>query len=453
MTKLPRPLPQTADPQVQKLLRRFRFSLDGNPIYFRTDTTDREVFNDIFVREEYGCAGEDIREPRLIVDCGAYTGYSTLFFLEKYKNAHVIAVEPDPENFELCRLNLEPYTNRVTLVEAAIWSDDSELALHRGELADGREWATMVQPAKNDESPDVKGIDLGTLLRDSGFTEIDLLKMNIECSEREVFSKNYSKWLPYVKNMIVQLHDEHAEEAFFKAMLDYGFLFRRPPTLVACTEISPRAPEPTPGGKLSAKDNQLSNGDFEEIRVAPAQIVPGAWIAGSSDIALDWRVIVSDPQFSVALAVRTGRQLSGENALLIRVIEDQAVLQGTAPYAAIENTTVLFPKPNERWMIRAAVKSSGATASLTRGAYLFLRLYYDDGSSTDLRTEPLMELTEDYVERGGVVQIPQAPPGRILERATLWLYVWIANPGLEAIPAAAFAPWEVLFDDVVCSKI
>jgi hypothetical protein len=129
-------------------------------------------------------------------------------------------------------------------------------------------------------------------------------------------------------------------------------------------------------------------------------------------------------------------------------------LPGSAPYAAIENGSALFPEPGERWKIRAAVKSTGTAApALTRGVYMFLRLHYDDGSSSDLRTEPLMELTDEYVERGGVVEIPQAPLGRALERATLWLYAWIANPGPEAISTTAYAPWEVLFDDVACSKI
>ena len=82
------------------MIRKFAFSIGGNPIYFRTGTSDGEVFNDMLVREEYDCTGDDVLDPRLIVDCGAYAGYSTLFFLERYKRAHVIAIEPDPGNFE-----------------------------------------------------------------------------------------------------------------------------------------------------------------------------------------------------------------------------------------------------------------------------------------------------------------------------------------------------------------
>ncbi len=435
------------------MIRKFAFSIGGNPIYFRTGTSDGEVFNDMLVREEYDCTGEAVRDPRFIVDCGAYAGYSTLFFLERYKNAHVLAIEPDPGNFELCRLNLEPYSSRVTLLNAAVWSRASDLVLHPGELADGRDWATMVQAPKKGETPNVRGIDLGSLLRDSGFSEIDLLKMNIECSEREVFSTNLDTWLPHVKNMIVQLHDEQADDAFFGAMRDYGFLMARPPTLIVCTEIAPKAPAmPRTSGPSRSENNPIANGDFEEYRVEPGRIVPGNWLAGSTDIASQWQIIVCDPQFSVSLAVRTGRQLAGENALLVRVRNNQPIMAGSAPYAAIENKSELRPRPGERWKISAAVKSTGVDApGRVRGAYLFLRLYYDDGSFSDLRTEPLMETSDSYAEKGGLVDIPPSPSGLSLERATVWLYAWLANPGEESA-TTAYAPWEVLFDDVVCTK-
>ena len=199
----------------------------------------------------------------------------------------------------------------------------------------------MVEATKTGETPNVRGVDLGSVLRDSGFSEIDLLKMNIECSEREVFSKNLDSWLPKVRNMIVQLHDERAsEDAFFSAMRDCGFLMARPPTLLACTEVAPKARAAPREIRPKRRDqNAISNGDFEKYRVEPGRIVPGNWLAGSTDIASHWRIVVCDPQFSVSLAVRTGRQFAGENALLIRARIGQPVAAGGAPYAAIENKT------------------------------------------------------------------------------------------------------------------
>jgi len=328
--------------------------------------------------------------------------------------------------------------------------------LHRGELADGREWATMVKPPATNETPDVEGVTLEMLLRESGFAEIDLLKMNIECSEEAVFARNYGAWLPKVKNMIVQLHDNNAENIFFKAMADRAFLMTRFPTIFTFTAIAPKSAPKHPALSGQPAKNALSNGDFEQLRVAAAQIIPGGWIAGSTDIALDWQTVVCDPAFHVSLAVRTGRQHSGENALLIRMNRDELVPRNSAPYAAIENATMLPVAEGERWRLRAFVcthEAEEVEPRLIRGAYMFLRLHYDDGSTADLPTEPLLEATDAYVDQGGIVQIPASPLGRTVKHATLWLYVWVVNPGPAEIAAAEYGLWEVLFDDVSASKI
>jgi hypothetical protein len=88
-----------------------------------------------------------------------------------------------------------------------------------------------------------------------------------------------------------------------------------------------------------------------------------------------------------------------------------------------------------------------------RGAYVFLRLSYEDGSFTDLRTEPLLEVTGEYVTVGGIVSVPVSARGGRIERATLWLYAWIENHEAVETSTAAYCGWEVFFDDVYCSKL
>lgn len=436
-------------------IKRLSLSVGGNPIYYRPGTPDKEVISDALLREEYDAVGRDLDSVQLIVDCGAYAGYSALFFLNKYPDAHLIAVEPDERNFEICRLNLQPYENRVTLVHAAVWSEAAELVLHRGELADGREWATMVKTPRAGETPDVRGVTLQMLLEGSGFPAIDILKMNIECSEEAVFGRNYRGWLPHVRNIIVQLHDERAEKTFFDAMQDRGFLMKRIPTLAVFTGIA--AAQSGNGMQRSQpqKENELANGDFEDLQAAPAQIVPGGWLPGSLDIAANWHTVVCAPPFDVSLAVRTGRQHSGENALLVRMNPDQPVYAGTSPYAAIENRTILRVREGERWEVRAFIKASQSQPSVAgklHGAYVFLRLCYDDGSTIDLPTEPLLHAGSDYVCKGGIVTIPAGRTDRPLKHATLWLYVWVVNDGVFDSSAADYGTWEVLFDDVSCAR-
>src|SRR5271157_5580768 len=64
----------------------------------------------------------DLGSPRLMIDAGANIGMSSIYFLDRYPSLKVVAIEPDPETFEICRMNLAPYSDRVVLIKGAVWS-------------------------------------------------------------------------------------------------------------------------------------------------------------------------------------------------------------------------------------------------------------------------------------------------------------------------------------------
>ena len=54
-----------------------------------------------------------------------------------------------------------------------------------------------------------------------GISHVDLLKIDIETSEKYVFSENFSSWLPFVKVIAVELHDHMlngCSKTFFTAI-------------------------------------------------------------------------------------------------------------------------------------------------------------------------------------------------------------------------------------------
>jgi len=56
--------------------------------------------------------------------------------------------------------------------------------------------------------------------------EIDLLKIDIEGAEKELFSTNYESWLPKTKVLYIELHDRYRKgtaTSFFKAICQYDF--------------------------------------------------------------------------------------------------------------------------------------------------------------------------------------------------------------------------------------
>jgi hypothetical protein len=59
------------------------------------------------------------------------------------------------------------------------------------------------------------------LLRRAGADEVDVLKMDIEGSEGEVFSGDVHSWLPRVRTVLMEIHDRQSEEIVLRALANY----------------------------------------------------------------------------------------------------------------------------------------------------------------------------------------------------------------------------------------
>lgn len=204
-------------------------------------SSDFAVFEQIFLDEEFK-AIRCIASPRVIVDLGANAGYASRYLLTAFPTARLIAVEPDPENVRVCRINLDPFGDRAVVRQAAVWDKTTELLLQPGKFGDGREWATRVRTASDGETPDVPAIDILTLIRDEDIDGIDLLKIDIEGSEWELFSSSRcQEWLPRVRNITIELHDKECHDSFFEALTGYRYIHRRSGELHVCLGLTPVA--------------------------------------------------------------------------------------------------------------------------------------------------------------------------------------------------------------------
>jgi FkbM family methyltransferase len=208
-----------------------------HPLFLRASSSDREAFLEIFLELEYSCL-DDLREPRLIIDCGANAGYSSAYFLSRFPESRVIAVEPDSGNFALLSRNMAPYAGRASLVRAGVWSHSVPLVVTSDTFRDGREWARQVRPARDGEAVDLQGVDIASLLASSGFERISLLKMDIEGAEAVVFAGDCDAWLDKVDAMAIELHDDssfgNATDVFFAAIRGRGFEVSHSRELTIC---------------------------------------------------------------------------------------------------------------------------------------------------------------------------------------------------------------------------
>ncbi len=203
------------------------------------NSSDMGVFHQIFRDDEYACL-RDISAPRFIVDLGANTGYASAYFLSCFAEATVLAVEPDAATFKILRRNLAPYGNRGTALLGAAWSHNARLRLTAGAGGDTREWANQVVEAEGDEGR-VEGFDMPTLLRMSQAEVIDLLKVDIEGSEVEVFNHTAAGWLSRVRNICIELHGDECRAVFLKALDDYSYELGTSGELTICRNLRARA--------------------------------------------------------------------------------------------------------------------------------------------------------------------------------------------------------------------
>lgn len=202
------------------------------PLYCRANTSDPWVFSQIFLHREYECVEKIAAKEMsgLIIDCGANVGYSSSYFLSHFPNASLIAVEPDPENVKLLRLNLAPFGDRARIVVAGVWSHVTSLTMRDVPYRGGAEWARVVREAQPGESGAFAATDITELLALSGKQRISLLKLDIEGSEAIVFEHGFESWLEKVDNILIELHDDSpfgdARSVFNSAIHQRGFHVR-----------------------------------------------------------------------------------------------------------------------------------------------------------------------------------------------------------------------------------
>jgi FkbM family methyltransferase len=193
----------------------------AHPVGLRPGTADEYTFREIFITKEYDIA-TGIAHPKYIIDAGANIGLTSIFFACLYPSATIISIEPDTGNFNQLLLNVKPYSNIIPL-NAALWnSDESVRVTDQGFGIRGY----VVEKASEGDS--IGAITIENIMRIYDFPNIDILKMDIEGSEREVLETGYESWLPKVRCFVVELHDRMkpgCSKAVFSAVVQYDFSF------------------------------------------------------------------------------------------------------------------------------------------------------------------------------------------------------------------------------------
>lgn len=175
-----------------------------HPLTLRLNTSDAATYQTVFGLEEYRF--QPRTPPRTILDAGANIGLASVYFAHRFPQAKIIAVEPEASNFALLQRNVAPYA-AIVPVQAALWCEDKPIRLVDPGLG---KWGFQTFAAGDATTArnchEVQGLTVDTLMRQYAIDRWDVLKMDIEGAEKEVFA-DASRWIDRVGLLIVELHE------------------------------------------------------------------------------------------------------------------------------------------------------------------------------------------------------------------------------------------------------
>lgn len=192
----------------------------------------RFLFGEIFYRNEY--MFDITKVDPIIFDCGANIGIATIFFKWLYPESKVYAFEPTPRAFELLKKNVEQNKlPQVRLFNAAVTGANGKMDF----FTDTRSPWSVASSAISERTDGVRivveGISISSFIKKEKIDSIDMLKMDIEGSEKGVVDDlNKNGVLAITDRLIVEYHHKISERypselgAFLKIFEDAGFEYQ-----------------------------------------------------------------------------------------------------------------------------------------------------------------------------------------------------------------------------------
>jgi len=169
---------------------------------------------------------------RVIIDCGANIGITSLFLAARYPDATILSVEPHPENFALLKANVAEVPRILPIQACVTGISQNAVRFTTDQAAWGNRIATDANTDAN--SVWVPAITIEELCKQNGIEKIDLLKLDIEGAEEQVLENG--TFLARTEHIVVELHGEYVFQRFQRDIAPYGFAAHLGQRLILATK-------------------------------------------------------------------------------------------------------------------------------------------------------------------------------------------------------------------------
>jgi FkbM family methyltransferase len=116
------------------------------------------------------------------------------------------------------------HQQRIRTIRAAVWHRSEDVVIVN---EDADPWGYQVKSA-DEEGTTIQGLTISMILKQYGLEEIDLLRLDIEGAEKEIFSASERdlNWMNRTHAIMIELHDHvrpGSKTAFLHAAKRFGF--------------------------------------------------------------------------------------------------------------------------------------------------------------------------------------------------------------------------------------
>ncbi|MEI7507991.1 MAG: FkbM family methyltransferase [Flavobacterium sp.] len=197
-------------------------------------SSDIDVFQQVYGWEEYSEVVKQFKQhfhensdySINIIDAGSNIGLTSLFFLDHFNKPNIICLEPELENFKILDFNIKNNeTHKIVKINAAIWSSNKKIKIVR-DFRDRQDWSFRVE--ETNELDGVQAYSINQLVREYKYELIDILKIDVEGSEKQIFTSENANvdFLEITKCIALEIHDEfNCRNDIYKVLDNYGFSF------------------------------------------------------------------------------------------------------------------------------------------------------------------------------------------------------------------------------------
>jgi len=188
------------------------------------DLSFSQVLFEIFVRRDYEVQFPG--PPQIIFDVGAQFGLASAYYASLFPEAKIFAFEPASKNFEFLRRNTIELSN-VKIFQVGLSSRREKRKLY---IFDAGGKNSLLEENCSFETIDT--IPLDEFVKAHKLDHIDLLKIDVEGSEGEIFEG--CQFLKNIDRMVGELHFRFVNKDRIMGILEKEFLIRLVPSEPDC---------------------------------------------------------------------------------------------------------------------------------------------------------------------------------------------------------------------------